>query len=349
MSNSPLPHRLLRACLPAAQSNPLAFSEQELLKLFWHGLAHLPAIQGSPEVQQQWMNWRRQVLAHNLSLKQTIEELRQVFHKQHIPYIELKGLDLCQRLYGSMGDRLISDWDIWVPATHQKQALELLQTQGFVFQSVGPSPIHQVQSKQVLAHYPPLRKDHLCVEIHHRLFTYRSKANVFFFEHWQELCKPKEKPTDKANKEQSQWAMPPALEYLFLLHHFYQHIHQGNARLKWLADLYYFRKQYALDGHMEELRGLAQQMGMGKLLEKSEQAFHKGEDSKLFRAIAQDGGQAYQRKTYLYFQKIKALGPRAWLQRSFRDAFPSPAYMRYRYGSSNPMQYLKRLINQLKD
>lgn len=78
-----------------------------------------------------------------LAILASLIELKTQLAERSIPFINLKGLTLSQKLYGDIHTRSPGDIDFWIPETRVKEVVELFVEQGYEsktgFESLHPS------------------------------------------------------------------------------------------------------------------------------------------------------------------------------------------------------------------
>jgi hypothetical protein len=138
--------------------------------------AHFPAF-----VFEKISSYQQRIQMHSLQLLDLLKELVGLFEAHHIDYAVLKGCAGLLNQSFSFKTRQVSDIDILIDPSKQKEVYKLLQTNGFqVSTSIYPTKWHQ---KHPTDHAPMhAHKNGKIVDIHIRLFPVHTGYQIDTFE-----------------------------------------------------------------------------------------------------------------------------------------------------------------------
>jgi hypothetical protein len=359
-----MPRQLLAA---AAGKSPQVL-QPDLERLDWTGMlrtAHTEsieallyaALQATRQLEQAPLDiqasllqvyWRTRI-ATGFGLDQ-LAELLVVFGRQEIPVIVLKGAALALALYDEPGLRLLGDIDLLVQPADVAAIMTVLIAQGF-------GPLTEMQpdfsttfrnERTFLRTKPPALQIDLHWELSARNYLRRRIPMAWFWSHTVPL---------PVRQERALMFNPEAM-LLHLCMHAFQH---GNHSLRWSYDIALLLERWPVDWN--EVLAVAMQSGLVLALQTTLQTVGREwgvhPPPGVLERIAQLPVDWRQHMLQRFcaasdtsgLNLVDALNEPS-LRRTFtvwrRMAFPSPAYMRYRYGAANKRAlaacYAKRIL-----
>ena len=221
--------------------------------LLFHRLAKFDALSSVPEyVLEGIRDGYDRTMASNICLLSAFERIARAFREDGIPFILMKGLDLVQWLYGSVGMRPMMDIDLLVRREDVRRCRAVLASLGYS---------------------PPDATDPETYLEKHRHIQYRSRniPPVFLELHWDlshetyfrfdlERIWKASRLVD-VSKAGERYLRLPMIDHLLLL---CLHLARNFTflRLMWIADISEILKRFGPVGPWEELIRLGRQQGL---------------------------------------------------------------------------------------
>lgn len=151
--------------------------------------------------------------------RELCRELRQLFNDSGIDFCFLKGAYLAENIYPQSTLRESCDIDVLLRSPEECQrAWQLLKSKGWT------SPFTESTLEEKQHHVQVIVKNHVCVELHYRLFRHTSMETMERFWH-ETLIK-----TSQGNE----YVMPNELNLMFLLVH--EVFHDWHRRFRFFCD-----------------------------------------------------------------------------------------------------------------
>jgi len=294
-----------------------------------------------------------------------LEILARRFHQADIPVVVLKGVCFALTIYPDIGLRPMGDMDILVPLSKLSEAVQIAKSFGYEDSKPEASP----GLNDLLSHHACLQKSgpqSLTLEIHNSLvadkaFTYAVPVNWFW-----EQTEPLEVSSSQKQFEHLRMLTPTAQVLYAASHAMLQHGGQ-NAPLRWFYDLDRLIRFY--DGRMDWglLLSQAAKFEWGSALEAALSQTCAYFDTPVPEGVRARLSESPDRHRDLVAlkqirpathileerQKLLSLNWYGRFRLVLALAFPSPAYMRWRYQFKNswllPAWYLFRWGVILKD
>jgi hypothetical protein len=294
----------------------------------------------------------------NRAMFKELETLAHLYHEADIPVVVLKGACFALTIYPDIGLRPMGDVDLLVPASKLAEAVEIAKSLGYKEAKPEASP----GLRDLLNHEVCLQKNGpqpITLELHHSLvadktFTYAVPVDWF----WEQI-----EPLDVSSataRFQTLLMLTPSAQVLYAaIHAMLQHGGK-NAPLRWFCDLDRLIRQYHEQVDWDLLLSQAKTFEWGSALEAALAQTIAYFDTPIPKNVLADLAKHSDRHRFLVAQKQvrpathileeqQKLLSLNWYGR-FRLvtalAFPTPAYMRWRYQLKNswllPGYYLFR-------
>lgn len=174
-------------------------------------------------------NGYRQSVVRNIWLTERWKEVNEILEGAGIKHILLKGMALEHTIYDARGLRQMNDNDILIKREEATEAWHLLQKKGFIY-DMPKSSLHIKIMRDFSYHLPALKKDGYSLEIHTRLFGY--KTNI-----WPEQPDPFENCTEIKVDNKIALILPGDIHLKYLLWHFERHKLSGESQLRLYTDI----------------------------------------------------------------------------------------------------------------
>ncbi len=299
----------------------------------------------------------------NQAIFSELASLLPLFHRAGIPVVLLKGACFALTVYPDPGLRPMGDADLLVPRLKLAEAVRIARSQGFVDAAPEAAP----GLRDLLNHEICLRRagpQPVTLELHHslvaeRTFTYAVPVDWF----WQQTEALK---SSRAGFGQA-WMLTPTAQVLYAAAHAMLQ-HGGEiAPLRWFYDLDLLIRHYRDRLDWELLLSQARKFEWGSALEAAlaqtvayfatpvpdpVRAALVGSPDR-HRELVALKQQRPPTHILLEGQKLMSLGLYGRIRLILALAFPSPAYMRWRYGLDNawalPLWYVVRWWGIFKD
>ena len=245
-----------------------------------------------PEAMAILENGQRQSMVRNLWIKERWKEVNRILNTAGIKHILLKGMALEHTIYGARGLRQMNDNDILIKREESAEAWYFLQKEGFTIKTP-KSPLHLKIMRDISNHLPALFKEGYSVEIHTRLFDYKTtkaSGDPYLFGNSSEIS------IDNENA----LILNEDIHLKYLTYHFERHALSGESQLRTYADILMLSK------------GKTAEFPEQFIMDPDQKAGHK------FRKAAYKG-------------KVNFVPPKYRIFFVLGDLFPSPAWMKERY------------------
>ena len=326
----------------------------------------LPHLQHAHCIPLHWTSHLQQVYYKSLSrgmlLYRVFVEVVQELQKHNIDMIVLKGAYLSECVYPDIALRQFTDIDLLVHERDGLRCLELLQNTGFVpWASQGISAFVDAQSD--FAHYRPLQKGDVSVEIHIKLHTRSKKYKLSVPHMWERSV-----PCVIQGLQVRTLCTEDLLMYLCV--HALIHFQKGDLNLKSMNDLVIILhtlpdtfdwkkfsslcKLYACENSVRTVFQLLSHYYRAPL--PTDVAFvfeHQVSDATLMQFQKYLTGQIDKQKsnpsassTSTHINNLRNIkNPRLVMQYLFEIIFPSKAFMIEKYGLHSGSELPKRHVN----
>ena len=334
-----------------------------LQKAEWHGVtsllyyilnenhkwSHYP-----DELQRQFAERTREIIAVALLWKQEITSIYQLFSKEHISSLLLKGFPLAYNLYAEPYLRLFGDVDILFPDRDTtERAGKLLETLGYT----RPNEI----SGEYLCHQFSCTRQSttgfvFTIGLHWRLNNANYFANAFSYDELASASVPVVLPGADMR------TLSPVHSLLFACMHRLAHTVDGKAdRLIWFYDLHLLAKSFD-HSQWESFTELATGKNLCSAcldgLEKCRNRLNTHVPEEVIKTLKSHAVQERFKPLYnapawrYFFMNIQSLpGWSAKLKLLREQLFPSPEYMYARFNCRHkamlPLLYIRRTAQSL--
>ena len=279
-----------------------------------------------------------------------LEALSRLFSQEKISLVALKGIAYALTVYPEFGLRPMGDIDLLAPKEKMALAVELVQTLGYQI----AKPEISFGLHDLLNHEICLQKntEHpLFVELHHSLVAdkaYSYAVPVDWFWEQTELLHSPFATESLGNL----LILKPEAQILYAAAHAMLQHGEGNAPLRWFYDVDSLVRRYEESMDWELLCSQAQIFEWGSALnrflaldinyfdtpipKRVMEAFEKHPDQHRKLVIAKKNTP--QTRFEAEYQRLLSLNFLGRIRLVFALIFPSPAYMRWRYGLTNPLK-----------
>lgn len=290
-------------------------------------------------------------LARNSGFIVKMNPVLNLLNSRNIKTVLLKGLALELSVYGNSGLRQMTDVDILVSPENALAARQTLIENGFV-----SKPLKSVLYKPLLAcsgkHLPGLSSEGLSVEIHTDLFG-RKKSFLTRMLYDESL------ETDLAGEKA--FIPAPLMFFAYLVKHLWLHEMKNESQLRLYTDLVVLIEKHYGEIFGPALTEFAEKAGMNEIMASRlkplrdilEIPFHAGINSFIDKWAAPESLDKF-----LFFLKSPKDNPPVSKKQLYRyhlseipgfhrkvlfvagDLFPSPEFMKSRYGCSSKLETL---------
>lgn len=349
------------------QKSLIALSRQEGLGplLYWRlsnagQLSSLPA-----DIRDDLRAMYVRTWMQNRQMFTELEGIAAAFEQAGIPVVLLKGACFALTLYEDIGLRPMGDLDILVPKEKFSRALQVVQAQGY--ENLLPDAAPGL--RELLNHEVFLQKQGMsfALEVHHSLVadkTYAYAVPVDWF--WQHVEPFITRAQGEMRFNALQMLSPEAQLLYAASHAMLQHGGQKSP-LRWFYDIDQLIRHYQVrldwDLLIHQARAFEWGSALAAALDKTCRYFDtplpEGIYSKTTALTDRHQDLVNLKQTrppthiLLEYQKLKSLDWQGRFRLVLGLAFPTPAYMRWRYGLRNnwllPAWYLFRWLGILKD
>ena len=196
----------------------------------YHSVANLAffaidKLENKPEktIYLKWKEARDKVVVKLVSLDLERNEILAAFEKEHIPYMNLKGIIL-KNYYEKPEMRFMADNDILYGKNYQKKVLEIMKSRGYKVKTLKGN--HDIYLKEPFYNY----------EMHSYLMSSISEHRSYFEKVWDRAIK------DKSNSDG--YHMSNEDFYIYMIAHFYKHYNNRGSGIRSLIDIYVFLKKF---------------------------------------------------------------------------------------------------------
>ena len=293
-------------------------------------------------------------------IRYTVKNERKFAFLQGLPdiigdFVVLKGGQILPDVYDDTGIRLMSDIDIFVPEDRAIDAYNALKNNGFKdHEEIAPG---SYKSKRLIDlslrhgyanHLPALDLGDIMVEIHCRLY---GRSSTRIDEDAYRLSVP------KSGKEQRIRYLSPEYNLVFLCKHFFEH--GANRKFYQLIDIREFILKYEPQIDWDKVDEIAKATKLTEAVSYTLNILnqHFGariEDRYIDRRpidinemLKNDVSRNKKEKVKDIFSKMKY--PWVFAVVFFSEAFPSPKWLKRKYGENTLRSYLIYLRNWFKD
>ncbi len=295
--------------------------------------------------------WRR-----NQEIFGELESFARAFQTADVPFVVLKGACFALTLYPDVGVRPMGDLDLLVPPLEWEGCVKMAKTLGY--EETQPEALPGLRA--ALAHEISLRKKSapaIFVEIHRSLVgsqAFRYAAPMDWF--W-EQTRPLNDP-----RFPGALTLSPAAQTLYAAAHAVLQHGESGAPLRWFADIDRLIRAHADEAFWETALRQAQAFewdaALNAALRIARETFATPVPQSVLNELAESANRSLTKKrakemetapltrTLAELRKASALTLGGKMRLMLALAFPSPAYMRWRYGLKTlwllPISYLRR-------
>ena len=195
-------------------------------------------------------------LSRNAFHISSTEELLELYNREDIKVVILKGLALELTVYGNSGLRQMTDVDILVGKNEYLKARNILMKDGYDSLPV-KSGFHRPIMAWTGKHLPTMLKNGTSVDIHIELFGGKKNSLTKKI-----LATAKETRVDRERA----WIPTPQLHFLYLIKHLHQHETRNESQLRLYTDLIVLLEHYRDEIINDELLYNASKAGISKIL-----------------------------------------------------------------------------------
>ncbi len=283
------------------------------------------------------------VYMQNQAMFKELETLAHLFHEADIPVVVLKGACFALTIYPDIGLRPMGDLDLLVPASKLDEAVQIAETLGYAETLPEASP----GLKELLSHHICLQKNSpqmVVLEIHDRLigedaFSYAVPVDWF----WEQIEPLDVPPT--TTRFQTLLMLTPTAQILYAASHAMLQHGGDQAPLRWFCDLDRLIRQYHERIDWTLLLSQAKIFEWGSALEAALAQAGAYFDTPIPPHVrAAMAGQSDRHRDLvalkqsrpathilLELQRLSSLNWYGRFRLVLALAFPTPAYMRWRY------------------
>ena len=296
---------------------------------------------------------------NNEQILEELAKLLPLFHQAGIPVVALKGICFALTVYTDLGLRPMVDLDLLVPASRVPDALRIAKEAGYV--EILPEAFPGIDD--LLSHAVGLQKSatpFTMLELHHTLVAEKSFAHAVPVDWFWTQTEPLQAifPVRNIN---SLRMLSPAAQVLYASAHAMLQHGSRNTSLRWYYDLDRLIRFYAERMDWDMLLAQARKFEWGSAvsaaLSQTVAYFDTPAPESVLKELTtiSDKNAAlvatYQQQqpgthTLEEYQKWKSLDWSGRIRMFLALLVPSPAYMRWRYGSMDswalPAWYLYR-------
>ena len=279
-----------------------------------------------------------------------LEVLSRLFSQENIALVALKGIAFALSIYPDAGLRPMGDIDLLVPKEKMALAIELVQSLGYQV----AKPEISLGLHDLLNHEVCLQKNAahpLVVELHHSLVadkTYSYAVPVDWFWEQMELL---HSPFSTVSFENLLKLKPEAQILYAAAHAILQH-GEGSAPLRWFYDVDSLVRHYETSIDWKLLCSQVQTVEWGsalhRFLTRTIDYFDTPIPKRVMDTLANIPDQHLKliiakennprTRFDAEYQRLLSLNVLGRARLVFALLFPSPAYMRWRYGLTNPLK-----------
>jgi hypothetical protein len=296
-----------------------------------------------------------------------LDRLIGLFHQAGIRVAALKGISLVLTIYPDIGLRQMADVDLLVPASRISAAVQLVKSYGYADTEVEPEAIPGLI--QLFAGEVSLKKIEMpftMLELHNSLLADTSFTYAVPVEWFWEQTKPVSHSQVGENLEQL-YILSPEAQLLYLAAHAMLKHGSRSAPLRWFYDLDLLVRFYSADINWDLILRQARLFQWSSSLYAALAQTHDYFNTRVPEQVLSTLSESRDRHGELILAKgnvpstrvleeRQGLMERKWFGKIiviFGLLFPSPAYMRWRYGLKSfwnlPVWYLYRWWSIVKD
>jgi hypothetical protein len=224
--------------------------------LVYHNLKLLDFL---PLLPDEPADFLRGTLMRNLSRNSfntgTLAAALNLFNKEKIKTVLLKGFALEITVYGNAGLRQMSDIDVLIRRDQCLDARDILLDKGYSILPV-KSFFHKFILLDAGKHLPTLLKNGTAIEIHHELFGNKKGLTGMFFDNSYEV----------EVKGQKAYIAQPLIFFLYLIRHLWLHEMNNESQLRLYTDLVVMIEKYPEEIFNYDLLTYAGDAGLSKVL-----------------------------------------------------------------------------------
>ncbi len=155
-----------------------------------------------------------------LMQQQAYEEIKEIMYQNNIKFMPLKGIRI-KGLYPRKYFREMADIDILVCKYDMARLKDLLENAGYSYSHKGH---HDVYNKQ----------EFITIEVHETVLDKQRETGLdeYFNEPWDNTI------------DNIEYSMTLEKEYIYLISHLYGHFHLGGVGVRFVLDIWLFKKAY---------------------------------------------------------------------------------------------------------
>ena len=185
---------------------------------------------------------RNLVIAHCLQMQAEEREVTEFMNREGIPYIPLKGMSL-RNLYPAFATREMGDLDILICEKDRSKMKKYLRSQAYDMEKEENADYHDAYCRGLVT-----------LELHYALF--RKGPTKAWKDFSRKVCQTLERGAHGSG------SLSAEDEYVYLIAHGYKHYAVRGIGVRFLLDIYYFRKAYATYLKAPDIEKHLQSMGI---------------------------------------------------------------------------------------
>lgn len=316
--------------------------KQGVAALVWQNMSDLSFTSFVPEQERIMLEEARlKTIARVSYITSAAAEVVTALEEEGIKALLLKGLALEHTIYRSRGLRQMSDADLLVPREDILRARDKLLRAGFVSDEL-KSPLYRHIILDFGNHLPELNRGGMSVDLHHSLFGSRGTGIV---------KKAVMNPDVIRAAGREFFVPPPRTSFLGLVSHIHKHAVKGEFQLRLYTDLWLLASKYrerifnenlipeaAEAGIMDGLRAVLTDLDLAYGLSipdglKEMLVTGKTGTTSFTNYLADPGTLKPFSQKQIFQENLKSLkGLKRKMIFVLGDLFPSPGFMKSRYG-----------------